>query len=922
MTFTTPALLALLALLPLLWWLLRAAPPPPRVQDFPAIRLLADLHAPEETPARTPPWVLALRLLAAALLIVGLAGPVLGHGGGAAARGDGGPMLLVVDDGWAAAHDWDRRLESAGAILASAARDGRQVVVLPTARADDGSAPAPSPAEPADAARARLAALRPLPWGVDRAAAARALAAMPAAAYAVTLLADGVATADDPAFRDALRRVAHGAIAELRDDIPARLLLPPLNDADGMTIRLAQPGGPVHAATALALDDRGGVLARVVLAPAADGTARGRIRLPLELRNTLARVTISGLPTAANTRLLDESDRRRPVGLWAGDAGAETPLTGSLFYIERALAADAELRHGTLATLLARPLSVLVVTDRTIVDAATAATLRHWVEQGGTLVRFAGPHLAGAAGDTLDTLLPVELMPGTRALGGAMSWTRPQHLLPFPPGSPFAGLAVPGDVTVTRQVLARPALDLARRSWVMLADGTPLVTAERVGGGRIVLFHVTANAEWSDLPLSGLFVQMLSRIVRLAAGIAAPGDETVLAPVSMLDTNGALAAPGPAALGLAADRFGTVAASPRHPPGIYGRGGERRSLNVADALPALAAEAAIGRVETLARHAATVPLGPWLLAAAVALLAADVLVALMLRGLLAAPAVLGAAVIAGVLAAASRADAVEPGPPGAVPQGALQTELAYVVTGDAEVDRISQEGLAALSDYVNARTAATLGGPEGVRPGADDLAFYPLIYWPILPGAAPEAKVTAALDAYMRQGGIVLIDTEGGDADAADGGSGAGFAPGAKAALRRVAGALDVPPLARLTASHVLAHSFYLLHDFPGRFAGAPVWVEQGADPGNDGVSPVIIGSNAWAAAWALGPDGQPARSVIPGGEAQRTIAYRFGVNLVMYALTGNYKADQVHIPALLQRLGRDDRAPDVDPDAAPEMGK
>ncbi len=495
-------------------------------------------------------------------------------------------------------------------------------------------------------------------------------------------------------------------------------------------------------------------------------------------------------------------------------------------------------------------------------------------------------------------------MPGTRELGGAMSWAKPQHLLPFPPGSPFAGLAVPGDVTVTRQVLARPELDLARRSWVMLADGTPLVTAERVGAGRIVLFHVTANAEWSDLPLSGLFVEMLQRIVRLAAGIAAPGDETVLAPRATLDGNGSLTAPGAAAIGLRADRFGTVAASPRHPPGIYGRGGERRSLNVADALPKLAPEAAVGRLETLQRHPATLPLGPWLIAAGVALLAADVLVALMLRGLLAAPAMLGLAVAA-LLAVVPHADAVEPGPAVAVPQAALQTELAYIVTGDAEVDRISQEGLASLSDYVNARTAATLGEPSGVRPGTDDLAFYPLIYWPILPGVAPDPKMNAALETYMSHGGIVLIDTEGGDADG-DAGSGAGFAPGAAAALRRAAAGLDVPPLARLTTAHVLAHSFYLLHDFPGRFVGSPVWVERGADPGNDGVSPVIIGSNAWAAAWALGPDGQPARSVIPGGEQQRTIAYRFGVNLVMYALTGNYKADQVHIPALLQRLGRE----------------
>ena len=66
----------------------------------------------------------------------------------------------------------------------------------------------------------------------------------------------------------------------------------------------------------------------------------------------------------------------------------------------------------------------------------------------------------------------------------------------------------------------------------------------------------------------------------------------------------------------------------------------------------------------------------------------------------------------------------------------------------------------------------------------------------------------------------------------------------------------------------------------------------------------------AWAAlglvgaAWALDEQGYPIYPVVPGGERQREMVFRFGVNLAMYALTGNYKADQVHIPAILRRLG------------------
>ena len=104
---------------------------------------------------------------------------------------------------------------------------------------------------------------------------------------------------------------------------------------------------------------------------------------------------------------------------------------------------------------------------------------------------------------------------------------------------------------------------------------------------------------------------------------------------------------------------------------------------------------------------------------------------------------------------------------------------------------------------------------------------------------------------------------------------------------------------------HVLTKAFYLLSDFPGRWTGAAVWVERRGGRHNDGVSSVIIGANDWAAAWAVDAFGTAQFPVVPGGELQREMAYRFGVNWVMYALTGNYKTDQVHVPAIIERLGQ-----------------
>jgi Domain of unknown function (DUF4159) len=535
-----------------------------------------------------------------------------------------------------------------------------------------------------------------------------------------------------------------------------------------------------------------------------------------------------------------------------------------------------------------------VLADRPLPTGAERDALTRWVEQGGLLIRFAGPRTAEQPIGEIDPLMPVKLLGGDRQLGGALSWAEPAGVAQFPASSPFAGLTVPDEVKVNRQVLAEPSADLGNHTWAALADGTPLVTQATRGAGRIVLFHVTANADWSNLPLSGLFVEMLRRLVAMSAGVATTADNTVLAPAETLDGYGLLSTPPQAATGLPAGEISRTVASPHHPPGLYGPENGRRALNLGANLPAPEAAPAIAgaRVEDLGATAPERALGPALLAAAVLLLAFDLLIALGLRGLLRPSRVAATVLLAMLAAPAAHALDTNPNP-------ALATRLGYVTTGDAQLDAVSRTGLEGLSEYVNRRTAATLVEPDPVEPGKTDLSFYPLLYWPISADARQLNSVqAAALNDYMSRGGIILIDTR-------DSGSGAGFAPGTDSALQRVAQGLVIPPLAPLTTEHVLARAFYLLQDFPGRYTGDTVWVQRDQDRANDSVSPVIIGGNDWASAWAIDDSGRNPYAVIPGGSRQRTLAYRFGVNLVMYALTGNYKGDQVHVPAILQRLGQ-----------------
>ncbi len=889
LSFAAPWALAALIALPAIWWLLRLTPPAPFRMVFPPLRILARLVTPEETSAKSPLWLILLRLLLATVLILALASPVMNAGREIQGAG---PLLIAVDNGWAAARDWPARQTALAGLLDQAGREGRTVALVTTAARPASAAAEDISLTSADTARSRAEALKPQPWTTDHEAALARIRQAPALTATppgeVIWLSDGLSDAATATWIAGLRDIAPLRVLRDPPGQPIARLLPPENGTSGLraAAERASPQG----------------LANLWLrAYAADGTLLARQPLEFTDGSTDAETTID-LPAELRNRLvrLDERWRRRPVGLVTGSRDPDAqPLLSEFFYVERALEPFTEIRRGTVDSLLERQLAVLVVADASPLTEGDGEILGRWVENGGILLRFAGPVLAEAAGNpALESLLPVPLRPGGRTLGGALSWSRPAKLAPFAPESPFAGLTVPGDVTVSAQVLAQPALDLAERTWVRLADGTPLITAAPRGNGWTILVHTSANAAWSDLAISGLFVEMLQRIVGLSQGTATGNETATLAPLEILDGFGVLGAPPPSAIGIDATDFPSTLAGPDHPPGFYGRGEARRALNLAPSLPTLQA------LTTLAPGVTTEVYGrereiafrPWLMGLAMVLFLIDLLAAMILRGLLRPRQVAAAAVVLIALAPAGgrvEAQALENlGGDAFALEAAVTTRLAYVITGDDGIDSTSRAGLMGLSVIVNRRTAAELGDPVGVDIEADDLLFFPFVYWPLVDGAVPSPEAAVRIRDYLSGGGVILFDSR--DPNGAV----------ALDTMRTLADRLQIPPLSPVPQEHVLGRSYYLLRDFPGRWTGSTLWIERAGERINDGVSPVIAGSNDWAGAWAMDAAQRPLYAVVPGGERQREMAYRFGINLVMYTLTGNYKGDQVHLPAILERLG------------------
>lgn len=918
--FAVPWLLLGLLALPILWILLRAVPPAPVRRRFPGVALLLGLKDEKTEVDKTPWWLLLLRMLAVAAAIIGFAGPVLNPDERVAGSG---PLLIAVDGSWADARDWPQRVTKITSLVAEAGAEGRPVALV---RLTDN--PQPVTFQTAEAWAGRAAGLQPQAWAPsDLAAWAEVL---PEGDFDTVWLSDGLDHEGREALADAFQD--KGSLRVIQTSRPI-LALNPARFEEGRIVVSASrlPAGDPVAVDVLAQGpDPAGIerdLGRATLAFGAGATmAEAALDLQPELRNRITRFKLESARTAGAVSLTDDSIKRRKIALIRVGADQEAlQLLSPLHYLRQALVPVADIIEGTLTdTLLANPDVVILPDAGTLTQVETDAVL-DWLDSGGLFLRFAGPRLAASTMADLseDPLLPVRLREGGRTVGGAMSWGEPKTLAPFPEGSPFFGLPLPGDVVVREQILAQPDPQLAERTIAALEDGTPLMTRKEVGAGQVVLVHVTSNAEWSSLPLSGLFVQMLERLAvstKPAQPEAADLAGQTWVPEVVLDAYGQTSDAGELPGIPGEDLAEAVASGPTLAlqPGLYAGPDRRVALNTIGAETELVAAAwpASVPVDQLEGRVAQALKGGFL-SMALALLLVDVLASLWLAGRLG-----GLRRGVAVLAVASLSlhpqglKAQETAPPddSLALQATTAVVLGHVLTGDPKVDEVAAAGLVGLSEKLWQRTSIEPTMPIGVDIERDELAFFPFLYWPISAGQQqPSAAAYAKLNQYLRTGGMILFDTR--DADVA----GFGGATPEGQTLQMIARGLDIPPLEPMPPDHVLTRTFYLLQDFPGRHARGGVWVEAApmaaaeAEEGmpfrnlNDGVTPVVIGGNDWAAAWAVDDIGAPLLPVGRGmaGERQREIAYRFGVNLIMHVLTGNYKSDQVHVPALLERLGQ-----------------
>ncbi len=883
-------------ILPILWILLRVAPPPPQLIALPSARFLDGLISSKQTPSTTPWWILLLRLLIVALVLLALAHPIKNPSN--SLPGGASPIRLVIDNSWPSAQSWSAQIKKAKDIIAQAGREGREIYLLTTAPAPGKSAPLyTSPLTPKKSLSI-IDGLVPLPWPADYKNAKDLLSSAQDKDDITNIwLSHGINEGEMRVLTRALQEQGQlHYYAPNKGDKGLFLTLPEINKKD-IVVDIIAPSSYPHdkRITVQAITEDGSVIdEQDTLIDPDENFTPVKFNIPDNLTKEIFLFKIKHQKGAGAIVLLDNRHNLRNVGIVTPKENKDTPrLATAGYYLKRALEPHAKLNFGSFQDVLSAQPSVIILPDIATIPTDVLNDLETWVQDGGLLLRFAGPNMAETQNKHF--LTPVQLRRGERSLSGAMTWEKPSMLAPFPEHSPFYGIEIPDEITIKQQLLAQPSIDLEEKTWASLGDGTPLITATTMGHGMLVMVHTTVEPQWSNLPLSGVFVDILKQILELSKrqNTDIQISNTILEPLKTLDGFGNFKAPPNYVRPILANNFTNIRVTSSSPPGIYEQNGQRRVLNTGAHLSPLqmaskALNPAIKQYEY--EDDGEYDLMPALLYIAFILLLCDWLIMIIIAsGMRPFGKVASVILLISLYAPNAYAQDLQSNM-----RYANGFHLAYIKTGNPSVDATAKSGLDGLATALKRRTSIEVTGVAALNPDIDELSFFPLIYWPLIPNQKELSPNTLSnVQRYLNYGGTILFDTR-------DQNRVTGHYSNTQNALslRAITASLNVPPLEPIPNDHVLGRSFYLLSEFPGRFKGGTLWVEkkQKSQSRHDGVSSILIGSHDWASAWALSPSTSP---------RQQEMARRFGINLVMYALTGNYKTDQVHIPSILERLGQ-----------------
>jgi len=885
--FLEPAIFAALASLPIVWWLLRRFPPTPEKVIFPSLAIIKQLHSQPRTNRKTPPWLLIFRITLLMFAILAFAKPYFDSNKKDMTAwnniAQSSKVIIIVDDGYGFAQNSSSIKQSGDRIINTAGINNAQTAVI---SASDAATIKHISFTNTELAKAILHQISPKAYLPDRTAIIQNL--HNSADYSsarIFWLSDGL-DANDSLIQEAKHKPDNFFIFK-----PELSKLPVCikkieSSVDGFDIdveRLSQRSSNVFTIEGRGRDNSV-ILTETRKFETSALTANVIIKPAREVRNHLTRLTINGGTNACAVWLMDDESAVKSAGIITSSNADNQPFLQEKYYLTKALEGYAQIDYGNVDELLKAASGLLILPDSTIINTSDSAKLQQWVENGGILLRFAGKNLEDKlkAGDTEDILLPVKIS-SIFSYGGIANISGQQKLKKFEEKIPLANLSYGSTVNIRK--LAIPATQSnTHEVWARLEDGSPLITSQSRKSGRIIFVHTTANNDWSDFALSGTFVSFVQNILSISGGTHTV-KEGFAKQTEELDGYGNLTS-----ITTANDikDIQSLRSNPeKFKSGYYSSGQASIAVNMGRSygLTPINYNAAIDYNENTGSKDFTVILA---IIAAI-MLGIDSILSLVKTMYKSAQKMLVTLFITFALIPTQSLakNSSEENP-------AFKTTIAYVQTGNAKLDRSTEAGITRLSNELANRTSAICNAPVSINLERDDISLYPILYVPIYEGTFIGVDGMKKLHSFIRTGGLVIFDTM----DGADISTALSVNP----VLIYMLNAMGVSNFEKVNDKHVLLKTFYLLKEIRGRFDDSTTLVEKADENVNDGVSPIIITSAALAQGLSVDENGGNSHIISGGSEKDGEMIVRSGINIAMYALTGNYKADKIHTNIIEER--------------------
>ncbi len=910
--FLSPFMLGFLLLLPALWWLLKIIPPKPKHVKFAGTFLLKDIKEKDHEKRSMPLWLLLLRMAIITLFIIAFAGPFYNNQE-QTDKASAPISIIIIDNGWSAAQNWSAIKSDLTSLSKKRALENEETLYLLTTTKASNQALEPKPLNGLNDIAGTIETLSVNPWQNTFIHVQKQMNSLTKrhADFNLYYMDDGYLGEQEIDFLNAQDNLNFYTVKDAtalimidKNTNEAPSIYNALNSDDvfrDASHRLVKSRNDAIDQGTILLNTRANTNIPSPFEFAEDET-RHPIKtgeLPEDIADQVKALSIQGQNHLGGSYHFTQDSAPKTIGLLGNDLGDKRDFLNGYFYIDKALSPFHTIIYGDVNALTDKA-DVIIMTDTDLLTENTVPLLESFMTKGGIVIRFADDDLADGK---FKELSPVTLRTTNRQLGSSFSWETPQKISHYNEETIFNTLPLSQDITITRQLLAEPSLALQNKSWAFLEDGTPIITATEKENGWLFLYHSNLDPAWSNLALSGVFQEQLKKIVTLSYrnNKTSTAQNNKYFYVTKRYTGfGELQDPkGYEARITTENTINKL--SDTIPPGVYSNGFETRILQLSDSIksPPPVTDNTLSDIkstESVEYYGGLnfITYKHLLMILALLFITIEAFWYCGFFKRLKAISVVVVMLFVGFTFHTTEAHASQ-GKKDSPAYLSSHAVLAYVITGDATIDRLSKFGLEALVRETKRRTIADVEAVKGINIERDVLNFYPFIYWPLTNTQQPVSKETAAkINNYVSRGGTIFFDTRDGYAGET----------AINSSLQSVISNLPIPTLNKLSDDHVLKRSFYIIKETPGLYDRKTIWYVPTQSTDNDGVTPYVIGGNDWASIWATDPAGRP-MTQLKNKAYQRELAYRFGVNMVLYALTGNYKDDQIHIPFILERLER-----------------